>query len=55
MIAGYESFVVAAIVGLLTVMAGMFMAMVEMVSFDEVEKQKKMENTKRYGKIAPDV
>lgn len=52
---GYESFVVAAVVGLLTVMAGMFMATVEIVAHDEAEKQKKIENTKPYGKIAPDV
>ena len=41
MIEGYESAVVAVIVGLLVVMAGFFAAAVEFVTSEEFEKQKK--------------
>lgn len=41
MIEGYESFVVAAVVGLLTVIAGMFAATIEMVAHDEANNVKK--------------
>lgn len=41
MIEGYESFLVAALVGLFTVMGGMFMAMLEMVAHDEANNIKK--------------
>jgi hypothetical protein len=41
MIEGYESAVVAALVGLLVVIAGFFAAAVEFVTSEEYEKQKK--------------
>jgi hypothetical protein len=41
MIEGYESAIVAAIVGLLVVIAGLFAAAVEFVASEDYEKEKK--------------
>ena len=41
MIEGYESVVIAAMVGLLTVIGGMFAGALEISTFEETEKDKK--------------